>query len=248
MTMAGEQNSPIKKRNRLPTRKKILFAVLSLVLTVAATVTVAYLRYLHPTGAIMSGIYAIRNYRAGIPMVNFFLLQAGEKYIAIDAGSDSAQTENELQKLGISADDVAAVFLTHSHYDHIGALNLFRNATVYSWDTDFLYAESSKYSPVFERPDITHHTMADGETVKLNGTSIQCIYTPGHTSDSVCYLVDEKYLFVGDLFVTGNLPQRYDVKLQIQYQEKMLSTAGVEYIFTGHFGLFKNAGFFRWWL
>lgn len=65
MTMAGEKNLQFKKRNRLPTRKKILFVILSLVLTVAAMVTVAYLRYLHPTGTIISGLYAIRNDRDG---------------------------------------------------------------------------------------------------------------------------------------------------------------------------------------
>jgi len=235
-----------KLRKKLPIRKKILLVISVFVLALVATVAVAYLRYLHPTGEIMSNLYAIRNDRNGIPMVNFFLLQVGEKYIVIDTGSDSIQTENELQKLGISANDVVALLLTHSDWDHVGSLHLFHNATLYTGDTEFQYAEASRFAPAFELPDIPHQIMADGEIIELYGRTIQCIYTPGHTSDSVCFLIDGEYLFVGDLYVTPDLA-RYDKELQILYREKMLGIDGVEYIFTGHFGLFKDVGFFRWW-
>ena len=76
------------------------------------------------------------------------------------------------------------------------------------------------------------------------------LYTPGHTIDSVCYLVDGKYLFVGDLFVTTNdspFEKRYDKDLQLLYREKMLELESAKYVFTGHFGLLKNIKFFKWW-
>lgn len=234
-----------KARKKLPVWKKIILIILAFVLALVATIAVVYLRYLHPTGEILSGLYAIRNDRNSIPMVNFFLLQVGEKYIAIDTGSDSIQTENELQKLGISVNDIVAVFITHSHYDHVGSLHLFSNATMYTGNTEFQYAETSRFSPVFELPDIPHLIMADGESIELYGRTIQCIYTPGHTSDSASFLIDDRYLFVGDLLVTLNNAQ--DKELQESSRENVLSIDGVEYIFTGHFGLFKNFRFFQWW-
>ena len=244
MTKVEHRNSQSKLRKKLPIQKKVLLVVLSLILALAATAAFAYSRYLHPTGEIMSAIYAVKNDRAGIPMVNFFLLQVGEKYIAIDTGSDRTQTENELQKLGISADDVIAVFITHSHYDHVGSLHLFDEATMYTGDTEFQYATVSRFSPlVFELPDIPHIIMVDGESVELYGRTIQCIYSPGHTSDSVSFLVDGRYLFVGDLFVTLNNAQ--DGELQVLSRENVLDIDDVEYIFTGHFGLFKDVRFFQ---
>jgi len=217
------------------TWKKVLLVFLALILALATVAAIAYSRYLHPTGEIMRGLYAIRAGGNGSPMVNFFLLKTGEKYIAIDAGVDAVQTKGELQKLGISADDVAAVFVTHADQDHIGALNLFENATIYTGST-----ENSQF------PDMPHHIMQDGEIIEISGMSVQCFYTQGHTIDSASFLVDGKYLFVGDLLVNPNLA-RYDRELQVSSKEKMLGIESVEYVFTGHFGLFKGVRLIRWW-
>ena len=228
-----------KPKKKLSIRKKILIFILTVVLVLGFMVAVAYWRYVYPTGNIMPGIYSIRTHNNGMPMGNFFLLQVGEKYIAIDAGGNNAETEKGLKKLKISADDVIAVFITHAHWDHIGSLDLFYNAIIYTGNT-----ESSAF------PDIPHQIMPDGKIIELSDISIQCLYTPGHTIDSVCYLVDGKYLFVGDLFVTTNdspFEKRHDKDLQLLYREKMLELENAEYVFTGHFGLFKNICFFKWW-
>jgi len=211
--------------------KKAALIILALMLALAATAAIAYSRLLYPTGEIMPGLYAIRSGGNGSPAGNFFLMQIGEKYIAIDAGGDAAQTEGELRKLGISADEVAAVFVTHADWDHIGSLDVFDGAIIYTGNT-----ENSPF------PDIPHQIMSDGETVALSGMSVQCIYAPGHTVDSVCYLIDGKYLFAGDAFFNP----RYDRDLHAISREKVLGIEGVEYVFTGHFGLFKNVRFFRW--
>ena len=231
--------STSKLSKKLPLRKKILLIVLVVIIALVSIVAVAYSRYIYPTGKIMPDNYAVRSDRNGVPMGNFFLVKNGEKYIAVDAGADNDQAENGLRKLGIAADDVEAVFVTHSHWDHVGSLDLFYNAVIYTGNT-----ESSDF------PDMPHRIMSDGEIVVFSDISVQCLYTPGHTKDSVCYLVDGKYLFVGDLLVTTNdspFEARYDKDLQLAYREEMLNLEGVEYVFTGHFGLFKDVRFFRWW-
>jgi glyoxylase-like metal-dependent hydrolase (beta-lactamase superfamily II) len=122
---------------------------------------------------------------------------------------------------------------------------LFSNARLYSWDSSFKYAEASRFAPDFERPNIPHHTMSDGETVEIYGRSVQGIYTPGHKSDSLSFLIDGRYLFVGDLLVTLNNAQ--DRELQTQSRKSVLSIDSVEYVFNGHFGFFKDVRLFRWW-
>jgi len=228
-------------KRKLSVGKKISLICLALVLALATVAIVAYSRYLYPTGKILTGLYAIRTHNNGMPMGNFFLMRVGDKYIAIDAGADNAETERQLLKLGISTSDITAVFITHSHWDHIGAIGLFDNATVYAGNT-----ENNGF------PEIPHQIMLDGEIIEISAMSVQCIYTPGHTSDSVCYLIDGKYMFAGDLFVTTNEPpspnpRRYNVELQLHHRKNVLRMDGVECVFTGHFGLFKDIRLFRRW-
>jgi len=227
--------------------KKILLVFSALLMVIVAVVVFAYSRYLHPTGEIMPGIYSIRNYRNTIPMVNFYIMQAGDKYIAFDGGSDMEQTQKALHRLGISSDDIIAVFITHSDLDHVRALPLFHNATIYSFDAEFRYANTSAFEAfIFEHPNFPHNTIADGEVVEVHNRSVLSVHSPGHTSDSVSFLVDGRYLFVGDLLINPRLA-RYNEELQRYYIAKVLGIEGVQYVFTGHFGLFRNIRFFRWW-
>jgi len=81
---------------------------------------------------------------------------------------------------------VRRILITHGHADHVGLL-----------------AELAAAHPEAE---ICGHpgnrcatrTLADGETLELGTTRIVALYTPGHSRDSVCYLVDGEALFTGD--------------------------------------------------
>ena len=219
----------------------MLLTVLVVVFLFGSVAALAYWKYVFPTGRILPGLYAIRTHNNGMPMGNLFLLQIDDNdyYIAIDTGGDTAETETGLRRLGISSDSVIAVFITHSHWDHIGALRLFDNAIIYTGNT-----ENNAF------PDLPHHAMADGEIIEFSDISVQCIYTPGHTVDHVCYLVNEKMLFAGDLFITINdspFEERYNKAMQLEYRKIVLGLDGVDYVFTGHFGLFKDARLYRWW-
>jgi len=180
-----------------------------------------------PSGELINGIYTIRNNRNNIPFVNFYLFKVIEGYIAIDAGFDIAQTENEFKKMNISAEDIVAVFITHSHFDHIASINLYKNAIIYTGNTEKV-----------EFPDLPHTIMLDGEIIEFSNTSIQCIYTPGHTIDSVCFLINGKYLFVGDALIDHQ--NNYDNELRKRSIEKLSNIDGLEYIFTGHYGFTRN--------
>jgi len=223
-------------KNKLSKGARVaLILCATIIFLLCAVAGVAYWRYIHPTGKVMPDIYAVRTNNGRLPMGNFFLVEAEDKYIAIDAGADNSQTEKGLKKLKISADDVVAVFITHSDWDHIGSLDMFNKATIYTGNT-----EGSSF-PV----GTPHAIMKDNESIEVSGRTVKCFYTPGHKIDSVCFLVDGKYLFVGDLFVSENMPNTYDAELMRSYQKKMLQVEGVEYIFNGHYGLHKKAEHFR---
>jgi len=226
---------------------KKLIIVISIITSLVIILITVYSRYFHPTGEVIFGIYAIKinNPHNNASMGNYFLISAGEKYIAIDTGVDSKHSEMQLNRLSISANDIIAVFITHSDWDHIGSLPLFTQATMYTGMTEFQYMNTARFTSLTTIPELPHIIMNDGEIIELYGRTIKCIYTPGHTSDSVSFLVDNKYLFVGDLFINPNLA-RYDTELQVLHRNMILGIEEIEYIFTGHFGLFKDARFFRW--
>ena len=221
----------VKPRKKLTIHKKLLIITLSITSMITIIALFAYSRYLHPTGEIKPGIYAVKTGGNGAPLVNFFLMSVDDGYIAFDSGVNNARTKNELQKLNISADEVVAVFITHGDHDHIGSLNLFNNAIIYT-------------GPI-ELSDYSHEILSDGDVIDTYGVSIQILYTPGHTSGCAIYLVDGKFIFAGDLFINPN-KARYDAELQKSNIEKALGINDVEYIFTGHFGLFKDIRMFRW--
>lgn len=78
----------------------------------------------------------------------FNVIRAGEEIILVDTGYDARNAENQaladgvnltcyqspdrvLEKIGIHAADVKHVILTHAHWDHMGGISLFPNATFY---------------------------------------------------------------------------------------------------------------------
>jgi glyoxylase-like metal-dependent hydrolase (beta-lactamase superfamily II) len=64
-----------------------------------------------------------------------FILDVGDGKVAlIDAGNDTAGKAilDALQKKNANADNVTAIFITHAHPDHDGAVALFPKATIYA--------------------------------------------------------------------------------------------------------------------
>ena len=94
-----------------------------------------------------------------------------------------------LEKLKLK---LVKVIDTHIHADHITAaakLNEETNCTTIM----------GEHTPA----DTVHMKVKDGEIIKVDKLKFKAIYTPGHTSDSYSFLMDE-YLFSGDtLLING---------------------------------------------
>jgi glyoxylase-like metal-dependent hydrolase (beta-lactamase superfamily II) len=82
------------------------------------------------------------------------------------------------------------------------------------------------------------------EVKKIGDTEIECIPTPGHTPGSVSYLVNGKYLFVGDnmRIQSGSVELfnetfNMDPDTQAQSLKRLAQLEGVEYVFSAHYGM-----------
>jgi len=65
--------------------------------------------------------------------------------------------------------------------------------------------------PVLNKVSFDHYKIEDGQTIKLQSVSIKVIATPGHTVESICFLINNEILFTGDTIFT-NAVGRPDLK------------------------------------
>jgi glyoxylase-like metal-dependent hydrolase (beta-lactamase superfamily II) len=197
------------------------------------------------TGQISEHGYAIKD-----GFVNMYIIKDSLGYIAIDAGKDLNVIETELKKLNIKPDNVIAVFLTHSDMDHVAALPLFVNAKLYMArnEVKMLNGEKQKvpgYNNNLSRKD--YNLLDDKQTVEIGEHKINCILTEGHTSGSMCYQVNNKYLFTGDILSLHNGKVGQSVKffdldheMTTRSISKITNIPNVEYILTSHWGISKD--------
>jgi glyoxylase-like metal-dependent hydrolase (beta-lactamase superfamily II) len=127
--------------------------------------------------------------------------------VLIDAGMDAtgAAILAELARRGLGPDAVSAVFITHGHGDHIGALGLFPAAAVYALEAEvpLIEGRASPTSPMGRvMPSAptgftVTETLADGDEVVVGDVTVRVYAVPGHTAGSAAYLVNG-VLFLGD--------------------------------------------------
>lgn len=95
---------------------------------------------------------------------------------------------------------IAAILLTHGHFDHVTAVKPIAADT----DCDvYLCAEDLSLPPQLTGGAHYYtHTYKDGDTLTVGGISFTVLHTPGHTGGSVC-LLTEKDMFSGDTLFAG---------------------------------------------
>ena len=214
------------------------------------------------TSALTENVYVVQTGTA-----NFYLIRGNSGYIAVDAGSSKEQASHELNTLGISPDDVFAVFLTHSDIDHIAAISLYPNATLYLSELElpliegtaqrasgrllFIFSLFSVLNLNDDNPIFPHDftIINHNEKMEIDGLLIQSFLTPGHMSGSMCFLVDDKYLFTGDTMSiingrAGRFFHLFDMDNdQAKESISKIATVPAQYIFTSHHGYSDNLDF-----
>jgi len=88
---------------------------------------------------------------------------------------------------------ITHVFDTHVHADHISRARALSKAT-----------DAELTMPANQRAVFSFHAIHDGQTIRIGDSTVEAITTPGHTDESMCYLIDGEALLTGDtLFVEG---------------------------------------------
>ncbi len=135
--------------------------------------------------------------------------EGAEKVVVVDPGDEAERILAAANELG----PVEAILLTHTHFDHVGAVAELARATgapVYCPELEVpVLADINSYvlpgfGP-FESYD-ADETVAGGETLSLAGVELDVVFTPGHSPGHVTYSVrGEDAIFSGDVLFQGSV-------------------------------------------
>jgi hydroxyacylglutathione hydrolase len=155
----------------------------------------------------------VRMLTVGPVAENCFLLRAdgSDHALIVDPGEEAARILKLVEELGVS---VEGILLTHTHFDHIGAvapIAAAAGAPVWCPEIEVpVLADINAFVPwpgfgPFESYE-ADHTVAGGEKLELAGLEIDVIFTPGHSPGHVTYSVPaEQALFSGDVLFQGSV-------------------------------------------
>lgn len=118
--------------------------------------------------------------------------------VVIDPGYEAKTILQEVEALGL---EVAAILLTHGHFDHVGAVKKLAEAT----GCRVFLQEADLALPGMLTAGKLHYTdpVLDGQELTFDRLHLQVLHTPGHTPGSVCYLCED-VLFSGDTLFAGS--------------------------------------------
>ena len=162
----------------------------------------------------------VQMFTVGPVQENCFLarLDGADRAIIVDPGEEAPRLLREIESQNLALE---AILLTHTHFDHVGAVAPLARATgapVYCPEIEvpvlqdiMAFVPWPGFGP-FESWD-PEHTVRGGETLELAGLTIDVVFTPGHSPGHVTFAVrpdpstpeSAHTLFSGDVLFQGSV-------------------------------------------
>lgn len=175
----------------------------------------------------------------------YFLYREGASdVIFVDPGDRGADIYEALRKKGLK---VAAILLTHGHFDHIWGAQKLRElsgAKIYALDAEKVVCQDAYVNVSAQAgrkatidPD---EWLTDGQEISFAGIAMKVIATPGHTIGSCCYHVPEAgFLIAGDTLFAGSVgrtdfPTGSMSRLVRSVKEKLFALPDETKVYPGH--------------
>ena len=178
------------------------------------------------------------------PIESHSFLLLGKQTILIDTGMETKNILLQLNSLNIRPNDLDLIVNTHCHFDHI------RNNKSLKEATGAKLAAGEEDAPHIEASDGHTGARIFGEKVSESQVDVllkggeelndfEVLYTPGHTSGSVClFRKSDGILISGDTIFANGYPGRMDLpsgsEEEMSDTLKRLEKLGVEKIFPAH--------------
>lgn len=190
----------------------------------------------------------IRSLTLGLVDTNCYFLSNGKGTLIVDPSANAEAIISEAEEIGLP---VEGILLTHTHYDHIGALDEVQkafNVDVFvakeeqEWLKDAELNGSAKYVSMGMEPinSKVESKVIDEGTHTVGSFSFEVIHTPGHSPGSLSYLFKEDELVVsGDVLFSGGMGRTdlyqgdYDTLIH-SIKQKLYTLADDIIVYPGH--------------
>ncbi|WP_107841700.1 MBL fold metallo-hydrolase [Metasolibacillus meyeri] len=191
-----------------------------------------------------------RTYPLGPIQTNCYIVSNRSKQCLIfDPGEEGERLIRDIKANQLKP---LAIFLTHTHFDHIGAVNEVRDAfniPVYvhekevAWLADPMKNGSGKYAElpnyIVDEPQ-DEHIIRGEQVFTIEDFTFKAVFTPGHSPGSISYIFEEGgFAIVGDTLFEGSIGRTdliggsMSVLLQ-SIHDKLLTLPEDTIIYPGH--------------
>jgi hydroxyacylglutathione hydrolase len=155
----------------------------------------------------------VRMFTVGAIAENSYIFRrdGSDRALIVDPGDEADKLLNAIEGLGVTLD---GILLTHTHFDHVGAVAPVAKATgAEVWVPKiekFVLEDINSFVPwpgfgPYEDYE-AEHTLEGGETLRLAGFEIDVLHTPGHSPGHVTFsIADEQAIFSGDVLFQGSV-------------------------------------------
>jgi hydroxyacylglutathione hydrolase len=155
----------------------------------------------------------VRVFTVGPVAENTYILRrdGSDRALIVDPGEEADRLLAAIDGLGVTLD---GILLTHTHFDHVGAVAPVAKATgAEVWVPEIekgVLADIMSFVPwsgfgPFESWD-AEHTLTGGDRLELAGFEIDVLFTPGHSPGHMTFSIpDEAAIFSGDVLFEGSV-------------------------------------------
>jgi hydroxyacylglutathione hydrolase len=150
----------------------------------------------------------VRMFTVGPLQENCYVVrrEGSDRCLLVDPGDEAGKLQSAMQQLGTQPD---AILLTHTHFDHIGAVAPLARATgapVYCPRDELPFLRDPLVMPMFDPIEgwEAEHALDGGQRLQLAGFDVDVISTPGHSPGHVTFAIDGA-LFSGDVLFEGSI-------------------------------------------
>ena len=213
---------------------------------------------------ISENVYQLTGHVTGLNS-NTFVIDTEDGLVMIDTGYREYYVETMKKQLRfwhLDQKKVAAVFITHGHFDHSGNAHIFEEQGIHVYASE-IDANAMEHGgdrvmePVFgTKYTCCRHVnrLVEGKIYTFGTTTITPVSLPGHTKGSVGFVTEHdgvKTLFLGDLFMVSGASPADEVEVEIGYTGsvdydreanlnslKSLMGLDVDIVAPGHRGVF----------
>ncbi|MDB5924792.1 MAG: fold metallo-hydrolase [Betaproteobacteria bacterium] len=173
--------------------------------------------------SIAPGIVRITAPNPGVmtgPGTNTYIVGQRE-LVVIDPGPDIGSHIDTLR--AAVGERLKWILCTHTHLDHSPAARALKDATG-AQIAGRIASQDGRQDAAFA-PD---RILNDGDTVRADALTLRAVHTPGHASNHLCYLLEERrMLFTGDHVMQGSTvvisPPDGDMQAYFASLEKLLA-------------------------